>query len=296
MAELFSNAIVAVDELYRIVRDEPSEAKYRQFAERLWTFFEPFADDDFTLAIAKDFHARFWEMYLAFGLDAQGHRLLPTRKAGPDLLVEGPERPVWIEAVAAQRGEGADQVPEMELGRLQYAPDERIVLRFRASIEEKFRKLVRYRQKGIVGESDPFIVALNGRAVPFAAFTETDEPRILRALFGIGQMTVTLNRETMEVIDTRPAHRPHIQKVSGEPISTSVFFDERYSGISAVLYCNSDLGNHPADGRIGDDFIVVHNPGARNPIPHRWLKCGVECWVEDDNLVINDWWKLHDDG
>jgi hypothetical protein len=31
----------------------------------------------------------------------------------------------------------------------------------------------------------------------------------------------------------------------------------------------------------------------KNALPHRWLKCGRECWVEDDQLVIKDWYKEH---
>jgi Domain of unknown function DUF29 len=37
--------------------------------------------------------------------------------------------------------------------------------------------------------------------------------------------------------------------------------------------------------------MLIHNPMATNPLPHRWLQCGRECWVEDDQLVIKDWYK-----
>jgi type I restriction enzyme S subunit len=291
VSDLFRDGIEPVDKLYRIVRDEPRSARLRAFAERLWGFFEPFADEDFTLAIAKNFHARFWEMYLAFGLNAQGHRLLPARKSGPDLLIEGPEKPVWLEAVAATKGSGADRVPELELNVVQSVPDELIILRLRQSIDQKFRKLRRYLEKGIVSATDPFIIAVNGRAVPFA-FLEAEMPRILKALFPLGYIKVTLNRETLEAVDERHEYRPQIAKLSGEGVSTTVFLNPEYAAISAVLFCNSDLGNHPPDERnIGDDFTLIHNPNALNPIPRRWLKCGVECWVDGDNLVINDWWK-----
>lgn len=296
MSELFRDGIEPVDELYRIVRDEPRSARFRALAEQLWAFFEPFADEDFTLAIAKDFHARFWEMYLAFGLNAQGHRVLPAIKPGPDLRIEGPERSIWLEAVAATKGSGPDQVPEMVLDKVQDVPDELIVLRLRQSIDEKFRKLKRYLEKGIVAPTDPFVIAVNGRAVPFA-FLEGEVPRILKALFPLGHITVTLNRETLKTVDERHEYRPLIGKISGGQVPTTVFLNQEYSAISAVLFCNSDLGNHPPDERnIGAEFTLIHNPEALNPIPHRWLKCGVECWVDGGKLLINDWWKARHEG
>jgi hypothetical protein len=41
--------------------------------------------------------------------------------------------------------------------------------------------------------------------------------------------------------------------------------------------------------------MLIHNPmaKAKNKLPYQWLKCGRECWVQDDQLVIKDWYKEH---
>ena len=75
---LFNGSLEAHDELYRLLRDDPECAHLREFADRLWEKFEPYADTHFRRAIADSFHSRFWEMYLAFGLLNSGCRLLET--------------------------------------------------------------------------------------------------------------------------------------------------------------------------------------------------------------------------
>jgi hypothetical protein len=47
----------------------------------------------------------------------------------------------------------------------------------------------------------------------------------------------------------------------------------------------------PNDAEIGLDFMLIHNPMATKKIPHQWLKCGRECWMADNHLVINNWYK-----
>ena len=49
-----------------------AESKYaragKDFAQRLWRIYHPYADSHFLTEIRRDFHARFWEMYLTCAL------------------------------------------------------------------------------------------------------------------------------------------------------------------------------------------------------------------------------------
>lgn len=64
--------------------------------------------------------------------------------------------------------------------------------------------------------------------------------------------------------------------------------------ISAILFCPSNVWcRPPSEAEVGLDFMLIHNPMAKNKIPYRWLKCGREYWVEDDHLVIKNWYKEH---
>ena len=299
MTRLFRDDIEPCDEPYRVIRDDPDEADAKVFVERLWGFFSPYADHNFRGKIATSFSQHFWEMYLAFGLAMQGANLQPISsggqsrrdRLGPDLQLLGLPHPVWVEAIVPFRGGGPDQVPEMRLGTVQDIPSEALILRYRHAIEEKFRKLLFYLKKGVVKDSDPYVIAINSRSLPFGIY-EPPTPRILQALFPLGDLFVTFDPVAKRVVESGHQHRAQIEKKKGNPVSTTVFLDPIYEGISAVLFCPSNVWNRPPnDAEVGLDFMFIHNPLAKNKIPHQWLKCGRECWMEDDHLVIKNWYK-----
>jgi len=61
------------------------------------------------------------------------------------------------------------------------------------------------------------------------------------------------------------------------------FEDETHNGISAVIYCNAHLINSPlVPTKMGENFVVVHNPLAKNPLPTGFFPFGEE-WIKDDN-------------
>lgn len=290
---LLENRIKATDRTYLRIRDDPDLATTKGFLEQMWARFAPFADRNFRSAIAQSFHSRFWEMYLGYALLLNKKELVPAPDAGPDICVIGlPER-LWIEATAPSAGKGPDAVPEEQLGVWYRLPSDAIILRLRSAIEEKFQKYKTYSDGGVLSPSESFVIGINGRGLP-SAEAETDLPRIVKAVFPFGSSYITINKNTMEKVGEGYTYRAEIIKSSSKPVSTTVFQDPRYAGISAILYCNSNVGNRPPEeSAIGLDFSIVHNPLARNPVPHRWLPCGREFWVEEDRLIINDWYKEH---
>jgi hypothetical protein len=179
----------------------------------------------------------------------------------------------------------------MRLGTIQEIPDEELILRYRNAIEGKFRKLLSYLNKEVVKNSDPYVIAINSRSLPFGIY-EPPTPRVLHALFPLGDLFVTFNPATKRVVESGHQYRAKITKKSGDPVSTDVFLDSTYEGISAVLFCPSNVWNRSTnDAEVGLDFMLIHNPLAKNKIPRQWLKCGRECWTEGDHLVIKDWYK-----
>jgi hypothetical protein len=170
MNRVFLDEIESRDQTYRFIRDHQDGAEAKAFVERLWSFYCPYADANFKSAIASSFHARFWEMYLAFGLAAQGADLRPTPPRSPDLLVQGLSYPVWIEATVPLDGTGDDRVPEERLGTDQDIPADSLVLRYRTRIDEKFQKLRGYLKAGIIEDSDPYVIAINSRSLSFGLY------------------------------------------------------------------------------------------------------------------------------
>ena len=55
-----------------------------------------------------------------------------------------------------------------------------------------------------------------------------------------------------------------------------------YAHVSAVLYTPSCWVCHPHTP--GQEFVVVHNPHARVPLPDGWLPAGNEYWLRDGEV------------
>ena len=273
------------DPLYLAIRDSdhPSAVETRQFVDGLWGRYESLADPHFKNEIGSQFQPRFWEMYLACTLLAHSFKI-SSSDVGPDFCMSVGDMRIWIEAIAPGPGApcSADRVPDIvlisESGIAQSVPDEQIVIRYCGAIKEKFRKYSEYLSNGIIGSSDPYVIAINSGTIRLAR-PELNIPRIVKAVFPIGHLQVTMSRETGEVVDTGYQARTEIPKASGAAVETTIFIDPGFAGISAVLYSPIDAVNQTE--RMGDDFVFVHNPLASNPIPRDLIRMGIEYWAED---------------
>lgn len=282
---LFKPDAEGQSDAYRNLRDADWNAPLRAFAEQLWERFRPNAEPAFRDELARAFHQRYWEMYLGCGLLNVGLVLAPKPPAGPDFKIQTRDRLIWIEATVPKAGTGADAVPDYASGKAEQVPVEKILLRLRSAIEDKYRNLLRYQEKKIVSADDCVVVAVNGGLIPHSIL-ETDPPRILSALFPLGDRFVTIDRSTLEIVDTGFRYRGRLIKQSGSEVRTTLFASEDYAYLSAVLYSNSDAGNHPAEvANIGSDFTIIHNPFAKNPIPCGVLPSGRDYLVENEYLV-----------
>jgi hypothetical protein len=284
--QLFKSRVDDESPAYRNLRDLDLNVAHRKFAEELWVLFSAHAEPTFVDDLSREFHQRFWEMYVACGLLNVGLKLEPRSPVGPDLSVQTPDgRILWIEATVPTVGSGPDAVPELIDGTAARVPGEHILLRLRSAIEDKYKKYLGYLSSAIVSPHDYVTIALNGGLIPQSIF-ETDPPRILSALFPFGDRFVTIDRRTREVIDSGFRYRDHIAKKSGAHVPTTLFASKDYHYLGAVIYSNSDAGNHPAaTSDVGSDFTVIHNPYAINPVPHGLLPCGREYVAIGDRVV-----------
>ncbi|MCH7761398.1 hypothetical protein IIA15_08400, partial [candidate division TA06 bacterium] len=90
-----------------------------------------------------------------------------------------------------------------------------------------------------------------------------------------------------EIINESYAKRESILKTSGTEIPTTLFIDNDYQRISAVMFSPHWISNNW--NQNGSDIIIVHNPNATNPLPLGMFQFGVEKWVEDGELKSKDW-------
>jgi hypothetical protein len=284
MSTLLDPGVEFTDGEFGIMRDGPQYEKERAFLQQLWQVYEPYADRHFKAELAHQFHQRFWEMYLACGLMNQGFELLP-KQDGPDICFMMGDSRVWLEACAPRGGKGRDavKVPETDLVTV---PEGGIILRYRSVIEAKYRQYTRYCDSGLVEVKEPYVIAVNGARVPLSG-ADDDIPLIVQAVLPIDPNTVTIDLRTRQVVDHRLHYRPEIPKKSGAAVSTRVFVDEAYSGISGVLFSNSSASYHSAS--IGEEFVFIHNARASSPLPQGWLPVGREFWVAGASLKQKNW-------
>jgi len=252
----------------------PVAEETRIFLNSLWVTYEKYSDTNFKKEIRSDFYARYWEMYLTCVLLNRGFTL-QCPKPGPDILTKNnPE--VWIEAIAPNSGNPdlPDSVPPVKYGDVQSHPSDQIILRYRAAIREKYdNKYCHYRRKGIISETDPYVIAVSSCKIQIASL-HPPVPEIIKSVFPLGFQQIHIGTKDGEVVGHDYQYRAEIKKECGSPVSTDIFLDPHFKHLSGVLYSSATpANNHNLDGI---EYMFVHNPNAVNKIPENYFNFGKE--------------------
>ncbi len=285
MDDLFGPGIAQTSCYYRLLRDNPDCEDVKRLAAEMWHSCSRWLDPDFPQQFAIHVHERFWEMYLCSRLLEQGFELQPKGSSrGPDfhILLDGEH--LWIEATAPTKGAGIDAVPSSceQEGDKPIAKD-KIILRFTSAISEKMRKRDQYIERGIVSPQDPFIIAVNGGGIDMVSF-ERSLPAIVKAVYPLGDYSVTFNLHTGQVVRQGYQIRCQVFKRSGGSVPTTAFCDRNYSGISGILYSSASLWDMPVIP--GCEILFLHNPLANSPLKRGWFGIGTDCHRQGDRLMF----------
>lgn len=282
----------ASDPLYRLLAEHPER---KQRVQQLWELVEPFVDTRRPQAAAADFNSTFWEIYLAAALLHAKISLVPRserrcKDGGPDIEATPT---AWIEAILGtggktEHGIADPEVPDISKGAAAYwVPDDKILVRIETALRTKREKYVAYRSRGIVLENEPYVIAVNGGSMPFGRI-DTEIPRVVRAVFGLGELTVTIDRETLKVVKEEYPLQLSVSSGKNE-ILLGLFARPEYAFVSAILWGTADVLNLP--DVLGRDLILVRNPNASAPMPHGWFREGREYWAEGNRLREHQWWR-----
>jgi hypothetical protein len=225
-------------------------------------------------------------MYLACVLLENGHKLQRTNPEGPDLCIDG-EPKVWIEAIAVEPGDSDDKVKTQEerrdtsssqiegvwIGDL--PSEESLILRCTSAMKEKSRKIMRYKQKGIVGCNDLCLVAISLGKIEGASLFFRHRPAsvFLKAFFGIGGEYIAYTPHSGGGIRHGYYHRPEVTKVSGSPVSARQFLSGDASEVSGLLGTCVNIFNV---SNASSEILLVNNPMAKIPLSPRLLNIGAE--------------------
>jgi hypothetical protein len=303
------------DERYEDLRVEPDCQEIHDFIEEMWTAYWPYADSDFLLkARNRDFQACYWEMYLGCSLLRQNMQIEPrtdrkrlwgSSDKGPDFKIVAPYT-LWLEAIAPGVGTTEDAVPEAELGVARQVPDDEVKLRLLQAIRDKAKQRLGFIKEGWVDPTDCYVVAVNTGKLPHVP--DLAPPRIVRAVLGLGfpQVSMDVNSGALSNWRYQPQGRI-FKRSSASSVSTRIFLDREqpddpdhtgYEGLSAVLSSGMTPFNscEPWFDHnkfvIGDDYCIMHNPLAseQNQLPHGFLKCGREYWLNNAGVLDSKIW------
>ena len=248
---------------YEALRVAPHHEAARIYIEELWLRFEFLADQHFLADAQTHFHERFWEMYLACALMDQGLDLKPSCGTGPDYYFTANGRKIWVEAVAPGPGTGADRAPAIIPGTGSKVEHDPIVLRFTGVVRDKKILMEAARNKGIIAPGDHVLLGINHNGIP-KVFVGSRLPFIAKAVLAFGPLAIAIDGKTKEIVDSHYTYNPVVEKRSGAKVSTEAFLDPAYSIISGILSSGVDCVDYPSS--MGQDFLLLHNPTAENPL------------------------------
>ncbi len=210
----------------------------------------------------------------------------PDHKGGSDLTVVYDNTKILVEAVTPKKGDGDDKLERPPNGEFVKILEEKIILRIQNSIDLKKKNYLHWLHEKKVNGNEPFILAINCSELP-SARTDRPLPLIIRAVSQFGCQYITFNKENFDVIEQGYHYEDSVRKSSGTVIRKNIIANEEYNFISAFLYSCADPFNYPK--YLGDDFILIHNPLAKNKLPIGFLNLGYEYYREENQLKKNDY-------
>jgi len=257
---------------------QPQAALWRHNLDALWEQFSDLADENFISEFARKPNDRAWEMQLGAALSEAGFKL-EARKPGPDFLTYDGEHRVWIEAVVAEAGKGADSVPEAPFMTVINAPEDKIVLRITNALGRKIKQLEKHIAAGIIEDSDRYVIALCTNAPKQLV----NSYHVVRAVYGIGGWEFDHSANTNEVVGGWLVSKREINKANGATVSTDAFLIPAWGRVSALLYTNGPKVEDLL--QPGREFATVHNYAARFPLRWGWLRFQAEFRMEEVEIA-----------
>jgi type I restriction enzyme S subunit len=247
---------------------------------------ESFLDENFLsrLVSNSEFDNRMAELYFISALRSNCFSLEHKSNEGLDIWIN--DISGWGEFVCAHN------TPEMkknsEVNEIRRVNNNDTLLRITTVLKSKSDIIKRNLAKGLIHENEPVVLFLSTSLLidPFPMNPEGDVCSFARSLFPISEPVVYVNVNTGEGKMGRN-YQYGIPK-KDVIVENDFFLNETNSLISAVVfsYCSIFYRyDHPTSlFKDGDDFIIFHNPLAKNPIQHGLMKCWQEyvCEYEKD--------------
>jgi len=270
------------DRFYSQIRDFSERVANKKQIEYFWGNYKLYVQGNEKSFLSKAqkigcFKQCWWEMVLTVGLLNVLNSKLEIHKKkkeeGPDILIHDPVEilpKIYIEAIAPKEGETEYKLPDLQWG-CHKVPEKEFLFRLSGAFKEKYKKYGFYLDKNILCENDIYIIAISAcNLSEYDSLMDSPRSASLKFLFGVGNQVVTPKESFVK-------YRPQVMK-GNSPVEMNYFHKNEYNGISAVLYSNTGILRCP--DKPDENFIIVKNPLAKNPLPSNLLK-GVKSWIFD---------------
>lgn len=228
--------------------------EFRNYWEKLWKKFKPYADKHFLTEIKNNFPQRAWEMYLCNVLLDYGFSI-KSNNDGPDFIVDDK---IYIECIVPQKG-CKNSVPDILFNKFQEYPDNQIKLRLASAFKEKFDKYTKWQNNDKINVAFPYIIAIS---YGWFGYSENQKmPHMLDILFSVGDMKIDLATHSVFY------EFNNLLQKEDKKFQIGYFENCKFNTVSGVLFSNG-IGSGVNINNLGDDCFLVKNPYAANPIPN----------------------------
>ncbi len=310
--KLFEND--GTDEIYMHIKI--GTEKWHEPAQQYWQAqyeqYQRYLDSKFVKEIGMDFLSQIWELTLASYIDQQlgnesglvNHKIKDV--SCPDFCFEIDGQKFYLEATTPKTGNCEDLNVTFEeiRGIARKTPVASYKERLCSAIREKGENAYygndkKSGYKDHMEENDGFIVAISMAKIPF--FNQPIDYQVdLSCIFGLSSRKVPVIRDQTgqqymgAIYYDQELSFP--KQASGKPIDTYYFVDDKYSHISAILISHSGWVFFPDADKYGtplrweecrNDYILVHNPFAKTPLPTGYFSVYREITPSDVNDFLN---------
>ena len=261
------------------------------FIAQKYCAYNQYLDGGFEKRINVEFTSRLNELYCVEALLNNKMKLKHRGNAGLDIWIENIKG--WGEFVVAT--DTAEQKKKYEEEK-DCASDENYHLsRLTSVIKTKLEKIQRDMEKGLIHDDEPIVLFVSSAYLndPYLISPKGFVSTYLRAVFPIGEATMYVN-PIAKTSRLRRDYKFGISKVNGAKIGNNYFLRDEFAFISAVVFSYQTVLQPyfcpEVKFKSGDEFVIVHNPLAKNPIPIGLLKGHHEykCSFENEILSIKD--------
>ncbi len=237
------------------------------------------------------------------------HLSSPSRKnkASPDFLLHRGEEKIFIECTTPQNQFSSDEnrIEDKTNGGVHTPDIQKIQLMIINALHEKMigapKKEARYKaylSTGIIEKTDPFIIVIGLYGeIPFSDLISYYNKigfnliphHIIGTFFPFGPPAIRFSIDPREEVDDTLylTLQDAIQKHNDSLIRKDIFLDKRFASLSAVIISGK---NASPDHDVFNDFIMIHNPNAKNKIPFNTINVKEEyAFINNTVISVKDW-------